>query len=163
MRLSMCCVPHRIRRSPRHSLLPASSLVPPLLPSAIAGVSTSPACTLHASPRPQHDKLAGASNGEERNWILISGRPTAAPHSSYYMTNTSLITSSHFPSCGLHYCHRHCLHGELLVRGARPRLRGVLKSLPPTRVGLAVPRVGAECASLCRRSCARSHGGFCEL
>ncbi len=25
--------------------------------------------------------------------------------------------------------------------GARPRLRGVLKSLPPPRVGLAVPRV----------------------
>ena len=30
-----------------------------------------------------HIRLAGASNGEERNWILISGRPTAAPHSSH--------------------------------------------------------------------------------
>ena len=36
---------------------------------------------------------------------------------------------------GLRYCHRHHLHGELLVCGARPRLRGVLKSLSPPRVG----------------------------
>ena len=30
-----------------------------------------------------HIRIAGVSNGEERNWILISGRPTAAPHSSH--------------------------------------------------------------------------------
>ena len=44
MRLSMCCVsvrarylvPHRIRRSPRSFPLPASSLVPPLLPSPVS-------------------------------------------------------------------------------------------------------------------------------
>jgi hypothetical protein len=41
----------------------------------------------------------------------------------------------------LRYCHRHHLHGELLVCGARPRLRKVLKSLPPPRVSLTVPRV----------------------
>ena len=52
--------------------------------------------------------------------------------------HTSLLPNSTWPSL---YCHRHHLHGELLVRGARPRLRGVLKSLPPPRVGLAVPRV----------------------
>ena len=32
---------------------------------------------------PTANGLAGESNGEERNWILISGRPTAAPHSSH--------------------------------------------------------------------------------
>jgi hypothetical protein len=48
--------------------------------------------------------------------------------------------STTFPR-GLRYCHRHHLHGELLMCGARPRLRGVLKALPPPRVRLAVPRV----------------------
>jgi hypothetical protein len=52
----LCVVPLRIRRSPRRSLLPAASLFPPLLPSAIAGkrISTSHLACLHASPRPQH-------------------------------------------------------------------------------------------------------------
>jgi len=48
----LCVVPLRIRRSPRRSLLPAASLFPPLLPSAIAGkrISTSPACTPRPAP-----------------------------------------------------------------------------------------------------------------
>ena len=51
--------------------------------------------------------------------------------------------SQHLSRCllTLPYCHRHHLHGELLMCGARPRLRGVLKALPPPRVRLAVPRV----------------------
>ena len=30
--------------------------------------------------------LVRGSNDQERNWILISGRPTAAPHSLYNIT-----------------------------------------------------------------------------
>ena len=48
-------------------------------------------------------------------------------------------SEAHEPYAGLVFRHR--LHGELLVRGARPRLRGVLESLSPPRVVLAVPRV----------------------
>jgi hypothetical protein len=95
-RSSLSCTPSPPSSSSSPS---APCLVARRAPAAIAGVSTSPACT--PSPRPQH----------------LSHRLLALP--SYPIPR------------GLRYCHRHSMHGELLVRGARPRLRGVLKSLSP--------------------------------
>ena len=43
-------VPRRIRRSPRRSLLPAASLFSLPASAAIAGISTSPACTPRPAP-----------------------------------------------------------------------------------------------------------------
>ena len=97
--LSMLCCVTRTRSqscAPSHPSL-SSSLSAPCrvsLPAsaAIAGISTSPACTPRPAPNTSHCLLA----------LPAYPRP-----------------------CGLRYCHRHHLHGELLVRGARPRLRGV--------------------------------------
>ena len=79
-----------------HGHAPSGAVATELAGGAPAPARRRPVAVL-AGGGAYHDKLAGASNGEERNLILISGRPTAAPHSSYYMTNTSLIASSHFP------------------------------------------------------------------
>jgi hypothetical protein len=57
--------------------------------------------------------------------------------------NTSLIASSLFSLTHAHvafaiYCHRHRLHGELLVRGACPRLR---KKRMYARIGMVALQV----------------------
>ena len=69
----------------------------------------------------------------------------ASPRSQHL--SHCLLTLPSYPiPRGLRYCHRHHLHGELLVCGARPRLRGVPPLFYPPHHVHDHPKASAICA-----------------